>query len=100
MSLFLSAKAPKQKTFAIVSWSSSPIRLGRAVVPYAGPGYGWTSTNSSNTGGISWAVGCRGAAGMTRTWRGFTLGGFGHVLLIPCQGRFMCPFAVAGLGFR
>ncbi len=27
-------------------------------------------------------------------------GGFGRVLLMPCLGRFMCPFAVAGLGFR
>ena len=29
-----------------------------------------------------------------------SFGGFGHVLLMPCSGRFMCPFAVAGLGFR
>jgi hypothetical protein len=35
-----------------------------------------------------------------RMWRGFTLGGFGRVLLMPCQGCFMCPFAIAGLGLR
>jgi hypothetical protein len=25
---------------------------------------------------------------------------FGVVLLIPCLGLFICPFAVAGLGFK
>ena len=25
---------------------------------------------------------------------------FGVVLRMPCRGRFICPFAVAGLGFR
>ncbi len=29
-----------------------------------------------------------------------SFGSFGHVLLMPCLGRFMWPFAVAGLGFR
>ncbi len=28
------------------------------------------------------------------------VGGFGLVLRMPWRGRFMCPFAVAGLGLR
>ncbi len=37
---------------------------------------------------------------MIGMWRGITLVGFGRVLPMPCQGRFMCPFAITGLGFR
>ncbi len=96
--LYLSAKASTQKSFAIDSLSSSPIRLGPVVVPYPGPGYAWTSWKSGNTSGLIWAAGCRGALGMIGI--GLSLGAFGRVLIIPWWGHFMWPFVVVGLGFR
>ncbi len=49
--LFLSANAPKQKTFAMDSLSSIPIRLGPCNAPYAGPWYGGGCWKSGKTCG-------------------------------------------------
>ena len=94
--LVLSANAPKQNTFAIVASSLSiPVRFvvrGSCCLPYAGPGYACISWPSGTIGtficGIGWGTSVAGGFGLAR------------VLLMPCLGRFMCPFAVARLGFK
>jgi hypothetical protein len=60
------------------------------------------SLKSGRIGGFACAIGggeieaTAGCCGLgINAWRGFFL-----VLRIPFFGRFMCPFAVAGLGFR
>ncbi len=93
--LFLSANAPIQNTFAIASSPLSPIRFGRFVAWWIGCG---CST-----------ICCTGSWFGT-SWTGYLMTGtvtmslfvwcFGRVLLIPCLGHFMCPLAIAVLGFR
>ena len=58
--------------------------------------------NSGRIGGFTCAIGEHGIVAKAgcyglglNAWRGFVF-----VLQIPFLGRFMCPFAVAGLGFR
>jgi hypothetical protein len=46
------------------------------------------------------AAGSGDAADMIRTCNEVILMGLGLVFWMPCQGYFMWPFAVAGLGFR
>jgi len=48
---------------------------------------------------ISWG-GLISSSGGGSGWASCVFGGFGFVLLIPCQGRFICPLAVAGAGRR
>ena len=79
--------------------SSSAMMLGQFVAWYAGPGYGGTSLNSGRVGGFACAMGCCGIEVLTGCH--ITVGsGFVLVLQILFFGRFMWPFAVAGLGFR
>ena len=63
---------------------------------YAGPGYGLgSSIYCAKRGGAIWGIG---------TGTGCTVSPFVLALLlvlrIPFLGRFMCPLAVAGLGFK
>ena len=92
--LCLSAKAPKQNTFAIdVSSSSSPIRFGIAVPCITG-GWGRWIVTACSGGLVKWWL----ASPTGCTVADFI--GFGVVLLIPCWGHLICPLAVAGLALR
>ena len=91
----LSANAAEQKIFAVESSSSSTMILGSR------SGWGKTCTGA-------WTL-CWLGSERTSSRRGITgipddgiVRGVSlrRVLLIPCLGRFMWPFAVAGLGFR
>jgi hypothetical protein len=64
--------------------------LGLIWVWHAGPGYTGTSWIYGKTGGAIWATGSNGTVSF--------VGPLGHVLRVPCLGRFMYPLAVAGLG--
>ncbi len=89
---FLLLNAPKQKTFAIDSSSSNPIRLRLCNAPYAGPRYGGGCWKSGTTGGMRTRTTGMGAMPF------FVV--LGVVLRIPWRGLFMCPLAVARLGLR
>ena len=93
--LILSVKAPKQNTFAIDS-SSGMMLTPFILASYAGPGYGrGSSIYCGITGGATWGIG----TGTDCTLSPFVLA-FLLVLRIPFLGRFICPFTVAGLGFK
>ena len=63
---------------------------------YAGPGYGrGSSLYCVKIGGAIWGIG----TGIGCTVSPFVLA-FLPVLRIPFLGRFICPLAVAGLGFK
>jgi len=95
MPLILSANAPKQKTFAIDS-SSGMMFIPSILASYASPGYGrGSSLYCGKRGEATWGIGI----GTGCTALPFVLA-FLLVLHIPFLGRFMCPLAVAGLGFR
>ncbi len=83
---------PKQKTFAIDSLSSIPIRLGNCNVPYVGPCYGEGCWKIGKTCGKRTGTAGMGAMPI--------VGVLGVVLRIPCRGLFMCPLAVAELELR
>ncbi len=86
--LFLSANAPNPNTFAIDSLLSSPIRCGCSE---------YITELCSELSPIL-PTGCIGTV-----VSGIRTGGcvrLGVVLLILWRGRFICPFAVAGLGFK
>jgi len=93
--LILSAKAPKQNTFAIDS-SSGMMLTPSSLALYAGPGYGHgSSIYFGKDGGATWGI----STGTGCILSPFVLA-FLLVLRIPFLGCFMCPLAVAGLGFK
>ncbi len=89
-----------RRYFDINLSSSLPIRFGPHVPLYAWPGLTGNLFNIGNMGGIHWAAGCVGAVGMVGTGCNMVLGCLGHVLYMPCLGRFICPLAVPGLALR
>ena len=87
-------RTPRNKfTFAIDLSSGMMLACLRA--PYAGPWYWGGSTKIGKMIGAS----CLIVVGIFITPSPF-FGSIFCVLLIPCFGRFMWPFAVAGLGFK
>ncbi len=91
--LILSVKAATQKTLAIDLLLGIMCALWWA--PYAGPGKGCGASKTGKTGEKI----CGTGTGASRVL-GPCGGDFGFVLLIPFFGLFICPFAVAGLGFK
>jgi hypothetical protein len=94
----LSANGAKQNRFALQGISSSSIMFAVICVdeledallcmaPYAGPEYSFGS----------WKI---GSTGSSTQGNGIGLAGLGCMLRMPWFGCFICPFAVAGLGFR
>jgi hypothetical protein len=70
------------------------------LVSYAGPGYGrGSSIYCVKDGGLTWGIGTGTDCTTDCTVSPFVLA-FLLVLRIPFLGRFMCPLAVAGLGFK
>ena len=63
---------------------------------YAGPLYGNGLTNRGNTCGAA----CGTGTGILGTFESPFVFTCFVVLLIPFFGRFICPLAVAGLGFK
>ncbi len=89
----LLANAPKQNTFAIDS--SLGMMSAWLHAQYAGPWYCGGSTKIGKMIGASFLI----VVGIFIILSLFFGSGF-RVLLIPCFGHFMWPFAVAGLGFK
>ena len=76
--------------------------LGPIVAWYAGPWYGSTLLNSGRIGGFACALGWRGIE-FPAGYCVFCINACSDLVLvlrIPFFGRFMWPFAVAGLWFR
>ncbi len=96
----LSANAAEQKIFAVESSSSSTMILGSR----SGCGKKPSGAGITTIGTLCWRGSVR--TSLRRGMAGIPVDGLVHdfslrrVLLIPCLGRFMCPFAVAGLGLR
>ena len=88
-------RTPKQNTFTI-DLSSGMMLTPSSLASYAGLGYGrGSSIYCGKIGGVTWGTG----TGTGCTSSPFVLA-FLLVLLIPFFGCFMCPVAIAGLGFR
>ncbi len=94
MPLFLSANAPNTNTFAMDPSLSSTIRVGRCGL-YSDEDCSENITDVCSELSLPLNTGCIGT-----TMSGCVAFCRGVVLLIPWRGRFICPFAVAGLGFK
>jgi hypothetical protein len=92
--LFLSANAPNTNTFAMDPSLSSTIRVGRCGL-YSDEDCSENITDVCSELSLPLNTGCSGT-----TTSGCVAFCRGVVLLIPWRGRFICPFAVAGLGFK
>jgi hypothetical protein len=94
MPLFFSANAPKPNTFATDSTLSSfPIRLGPFSLCICNGSLGTLVSLLCTLSGTAENV-------ITGTIGVGVFRALGVVLRIPRRGRFICPFAVAGLGLR
>ena len=81
------------------------MRLAGLGGKWAGKSHSSESSSSSSVAllavvGNSIAVGTMGASLIIGMPVAFVRFGRGVVLRMPCRGRFICPFAVAGLGFK
>ena len=94
MPLFLSANAPNTNTFAMDPSLSSTIRVGRCGL-YSDEDCSENITDVCSELSLPLNTGCSGT-----TMSGCVAFCLGVVLLFPWRGRFICPFAVAGLGFK
>ena len=96
--LFLSANAPNTKIFAMDLSPLSPIRFG--CCEFYSDTCSETCPDTCSEPSCILAVGCKGTVVAGTCMDDCLAVAFGVVLCMPCLGCFICPFAVAGLGFK